>query len=66
MKLDKDIPFGKQPRKERTSPREPAVVTRIRSHPSEWEGMKKKEKCSKTNLSVSVSPSYCNQVCYSD
>lgn len=30
MKLDKDIPFGKQPRKERTSPREPAVVTRIR------------------------------------
>ena len=35
MKLDKDIPFGKQPRKERTSPREPAVVTRIRSHPSE-------------------------------
>lgn len=34
-KLHKGIPLGKQPRKERTTPREQAVVTRIRPHAAE-------------------------------
>jgi len=63
-KLSKGIPLGKQPRKERTSPREQVVVTELGHNPLRRN--EKRETCSKTNLSISASPSYCNQVCYAD